>query len=63
MHLVLNEEVDQGHQRSEEGACKQFAELQRRWILGTKREAAQCPRKCCDKVRDHEDIMPVVVIG
>lgn len=63
MDLVLNEIVDQRNQSSEEQAGHDFAVLDGTVVVRAERKATQGPRQGGHQVRDHEDIMPVVVIG
>lgn len=63
VYFVLNEEVYQGHKSSEERTSEQLAVLQSCWVSGAQCKAADCPGKSCHQIRDHEDIMPIVIIG
>lgn len=63
VHFVLDEEVDQGHQSPKEGACKEFPIFEGSRVAGTQGYASKRPRKGSDKVGNHEDVVPVVVVG
>lgn len=63
MDLVLNEIVDQRNQSSKEQAGHDFAVLDGTAVGRAEREATQGPRQGGHQVRDHEDVMPVVVVG
>lgn len=63
MNLVLDEKVHQRHQSTEESARNVFPVLDRFGIRGTERNAAGCPRNRKDNVRDHKNIVPVMVVG
>lgn len=60
---MLNEIVDQWNQGSEEKAGYDLAVLDGPTVIGAESKAAQRPRQSRDKVRDHEDIMPVMIIS
>lgn len=62
MNLVLNEEIYQGDQSTEEARCQSLPILHSLWIIGAKGQAAQGPRNRSHKIRDHEDIMPAMII-
>ena len=62
MDLVLNEEVDQRHQHSEERPSKDLSIFDSDRILRTQHQTANSPRESCNQVRNHKDIMPVMVI-
>lgn len=62
VNLVLDEPVDQRNQGTEEGTCKELSISDSRWVGGAQRKAADCPWERCHKVRDHEDVMPVMII-
>lgn len=63
MHLVLNEEVNQRHQSRKEGASEELAELQGCWVSWAQSQGTDRPRQRCYQVGDHEDIVPVVIVG
>lgn len=63
MNLVLDKEVDQGYQSSEKGAAKDLPVVDCSWVVRTQRETSDGPWKSSDKVGNHEDVMPVVVVG
>lgn len=62
MHLVLNKVVDQGNQCSEKETGENLAVFDSAAVCGAKSETAQCPWKSSNQIRNHEDIMPVMVI-
>lgn len=62
MNLVLNEEVDQRYERAKEGTSKVLSKLDSLWIGRAQGETTGGPGDGCDEVRNHEDIVPVVVI-
>lgn len=61
--LVLNEEVNERHQGSEKSTSKVLAILDSRGVVGAERNAARSPGQGSDNVGDHENVVPVVVIG
>lgn len=61
--LVLNEIVDQRNQCSKEQASHNFTVLDGTAVVRAERKATQGPRQSRHQVRDHEDVMPVVIIG
>lgn len=63
VYFVLYEEVNKGDQRCEERSRKDLSIPDGGRILRAEGEAAQGPRKCRDEIRDHEDIVPIMVIG
>jgi len=63
VYFVLNEEIYQWHKSSKETAGKSLAVLECSGVLRAQSNATHCPWQCCNEVRDHEDIMPVVIIG
>lgn len=63
MNLVLNEVVDQWHQGSEEEASHDLTILDGTTVVGAQRKAAQRPRQGRNEVRDHEDIVPVMIVS
>lgn len=63
VHLVLNEEIHERHQRSEEAASKQLPPPDGAWVRWAKRQTPQRPGQRSDEVRDHEDVVPVMVVG
>lgn len=63
MDLVLDEKVDQRDQGSEKEASQQLAVLDGRLVWRRESEAAEGPGKGEDEVRDHKDVVPVVVVG
>jgi hypothetical protein len=60
---VLDEEVGQRHNRGEEGTAKDLTVVDGLGIVGAQGDAAEGPWYSCDEVRDHEDVVGVVVIG
>lgn len=63
MHLVLNKEVDERHQRREEGTCKELSVFECGRIAWAQSKAAQGPWQGRYEVRDHENVVPVVIVG
>ena len=63
MHLVLDEEVDQGHEGAEETSCQVFAILDSLGVGGAEGNAARRPGNREYEVRNHEDVVPVMVVG
>jgi hypothetical protein len=61
--LVLDEEVEHRHKGGEEGATKELAVVDGLGVVGAQGDAADGPGYGRDEVRDHEDVVPVVVIG
>jgi hypothetical protein len=61
--LVLDEEVDQRHKGSEEGATEELAVVDGLGIVGAQGDAADGPGQSCDQVGNHEDVVPVMVVG
>lgn len=62
MHLVLDEKVDQWDECAKERAREHLPVFDSRWVRWAERETSQCPWQSRDKIRNHEDIMPIVVI-
>lgn len=62
MHLVLDEKVDERHQRSEEGPRQPLPVFDGLCVRWAERDAAERPGQGGDDVRDHEDVVPVVVV-
>lgn len=63
VHFVLNEIVNQRDQCSKEQAGHDFAVLDSPTVVRAKGEAAQGPRQSGHQVRDHEDIVPIMIVG
>ncbi len=63
VNLVLNKEVNERHQGSEKATGKVLAILDCRRVVGAESDAAGGPWQCGDNVGDHENVVPVVVIG
>lgn len=63
VYLVLKEEVGQRYQCAEETITSYLPILDRLWIGRAKHDAANCPRYCSNEVRNHKDVVHVVVIG
>lgn len=63
MHLVLDKVVDQGNQGSEKETGENLAVFDGAAVRGAESETAQCPWKSSNQIRNHEDIVPVMVIG
>lgn len=63
MHFVLDEVVDQGHQSAEEQTGQDLAVLDSAAVVRAEGEAAESPGQGCHQVRDHENVVPVVIIS
>lgn len=63
MNLVLDEEVDEGHERAKERARNDLPVLDGLGVRWAQGNAAQGPRKRCDDVGDHENVVPIMVVG
>ena len=59
---MLYEEIHQRHERPEEGAREDLPVFDSFSVRWAQREAAQRPRQRRDEIRDHEDVVPVVVV-
>lgn len=62
MDFVLDEIVDQWHQRSKEQRGKDLAPLDGVTVHGRQRETTQGPRQRKHQIRDHEDVVPGMVV-
>ena len=60
--FVLDKEVDQRHQRPKEATRKNLPPSDSLWILRAQGQAPKGPWERCDKVGDHEDVVPVMVV-
>ena len=60
---MLDEEVNEGDESREEGSAKELSVLESGWVSRAQGKAAQGPGKGCNKVGDHEDVVPVVVVS
>lgn len=63
MNLVLDEEVNQRHQSSEKQPSQNLPVLDGTLILRAESKAPNGPREREDQVRNHENVVPVVVVG
>lgn len=63
MDLVLDEVVDQWHQGSKEKASHDLAILDGTAVVRAEGQATQSPRQGGHQIRDHENIVPVMVVG
>lgn len=63
MHFVLDEEVDQGYEGCKECSAQIFPVLDRLGIWWAESNTANGPGQSGDKIADHENVMPVMVIG
>lgn len=63
MYLVLDEEIDQWHQGTKEQTGHDFPILRSTAVVTTQGDATQRPRQSCNQVRNHKDIVPVMVIS
>jgi len=61
--LVLDEEVYERNQRSEEAASEIFPVLDRGCVGRAQRKAAGSPRDGEHKIGDHQNIVPIVVVS
>ena len=61
--FMLKEEIGGWHKSTEEQACEYFAVLDGLRIGRTQSQTAKRPGYGDDKVGDHEDVVPVMVIG
>lgn len=61
--LVLDKEVDQRNQSAKEASSNPLPVLDRLCVRRAKRNASGSPWDREDDVRDHEDIVPVMVVG
>lgn len=62
VHLVLDEKIDQGHQSTKEQTSYDLAVLRSAAVVTTKSHTTQCPWQSRYQVRNHEDVVPVMVI-
>lgn len=62
MHLMLNEVIHQWHDRRKERASQVLPQLDRLRIRRTQHCTSNSPRQRGDHVRDHEDIVPIVIV-
>src|SRR5215469_6613940 len=62
MNFVLDKEVEQRHDCCKESASEYFAILDRFWIRRAEFDTADGPGHSSQEIRDHEDIMPIVII-
>jgi hypothetical protein len=63
VNLVLDEEVDQGYEGRKEATSKELSVLEGCRVAGAQCKAAQSPGQSGDKVRDHENVVPVMGVG
>lgn len=63
MHLVLNKEIDQWHYGPKESTRQVLPQLYCLRVGWAHYETADCPRQGCYQVADHEDVVPIVVVG
>lgn len=63
MNLVLDEEVNQGNKSAEEGAGQIFAVFDGLRVGRTQSQTSQCPWQSGDQVADHENVVPVMIVG
>lgn len=59
---MLDEVVDQRYEGAEECSSEIFPQLDRPRVRRAQRKTAERPGDGRDKVRNHEDIMPIVVV-
>ena len=60
---MLNEKVNQWHKCTKKARCEDFSILDGLRIWGAEHQTAYGPGQSSYKIRDHEYVMPVVVIG
>jgi len=63
VNLVLDEKVDERDQSSKERSRKRLSVLDSSRIRWAQGKAAKSPWKRSHQVGDHEDVVPVMVIG
>jgi hypothetical protein len=63
MHFVLDEVVNQRNQCSKEQTGHDLAVLNSATVIRAKRETTQGPRQGSHQVRDHKNVMPIMVVG
>lgn len=61
--LVLDKEVNQWHERAEEAGSQVFPIFDRFRVRRAEGDAARRPGQSSNDVRDHQNIVPVVVVG
>lgn len=61
--LVLDEKVDQWHKGSKEGACEELPIAESSRVAWAQSQTSKCPRKSRYEVGNHEDVVPIVVVG
>ena len=62
MDFVLDEVVDQGHKCAKEQACQDLPVLDSTAVVRAKGETSEGPGQSRNKVRDHKDVVPVMII-
>ena len=63
VNLVLNEEVDQRNQSTEESTRKILSVFDSLPVVRAQCQTTQCPRERRNNVGDHKYIVPIVSIG
>lgn len=63
VNLVLYEEIDKRHKGSEEGPAKDLPVVDGLGVVWAKGETSDGPWQGGNKIRNHEDVVPVVVVG
>lgn len=63
MQLVLEEVVNHRHEGREEGGCQSLPVSYSLRVRRAERDAPEHPRQCDDEVRDHEYVVPLVVLA
>lgn len=63
MHLVLDKEVNQRYERAEESRSQVLPVLDCRRVRRAEHDTANGPGQCRDQIADHENVVPVVIIG
>jgi hypothetical protein len=62
MHLVLDEEVDQGYQRREECTAQILSQLDCPRVRRAEQDTSDCPRQRRNQIADHEDVVVIVIV-
>ena len=61
--LMPDEEVNQWHKCREEGSSEKLPVLESGGVARAQSKASNSPRQGSHQVRDHEDVVPVMIIG
>ena len=60
---MLDEEVHQWYKGRKESSTKDLPPVYSLWVWWTESETTDRPRESRDQVRDHEDVVPVMIVG